>query len=41
VERAVIGRVVLDVLVCSALTAGIVAFCVLGRLALWGRDVRR
>jgi hypothetical protein len=36
-----IGRVILDVLVCSALTAGIVALCVLGHFALVGRDVRR
>jgi hypothetical protein len=36
-----IGRVILDVLVCSALTAGIVALCVLGHLALSGKDASR
>jgi hypothetical protein len=35
-----IGRVVLDVLVCSGVTVGLVAVLVVGHLALVGRDVR-
>jgi hypothetical protein len=36
-----IGRVILDVLVCTAITAGFIAVIVVGHFALMGRDVRR
>ena len=34
-------RVILDVLVCSAVTVGLVAVIVVGHFALVGKDVRR
>jgi hypothetical protein len=36
-----IARVILDVLVCTAVTVGLVAVVVVGHFALMGRDVRR
>ena len=36
-----IGRVILDVLVCSAVTVGLVAIIVVGHFALMGRNVDR
>jgi hypothetical protein len=37
----VIGRAILDVIVCTAVTVGLVAVVVVGHFALVGRDVRR
>jgi hypothetical protein len=36
-----IGRVVIDVLVCSGVTLALVAIIVVGHFALMGRDVSR
>jgi hypothetical protein len=36
-----IGRVILDVLVCSAVTIGLVAVIVVGHFALSGKDASR
>lgn len=36
-----IERTLLDVAICTAVTAGLVAFLVLGHLALMGKDIRR
>jgi hypothetical protein len=36
-----IGRVILDVLVCTAVTIGLVAVIVVGHIALVGRGVQR
>jgi hypothetical protein len=32
---------IVDVAICSGLTAGLVGFCALARIVGWGRDVRR
>jgi hypothetical protein len=36
-----IARTILDVAICTGILVGIVALCLLGRLAMVGRDVRR
>lgn len=36
-----IGRVVMDVVLCSLATVGLVAVIIVGHFALMGRDVRR
>jgi hypothetical protein len=33
-----IGRAILDVVICTAITAGLVALLVVGHIALMGRD---
>jgi ammonia channel protein AmtB len=41
VERAVILATIIDVAICSGLTAGLVGVCALARIVGWGRDVQR